>query len=197
MCFWSWSSWLRQPRESSNFKYIVTTTGTTKDKNAQCCFYRFGIKEMYFLRIHLSAQNTIKQHDVKFCQAFEWKEPKDFLPTLRFLYDHVYMLILIPVSWMIFAITDIKEAILYIKRMFAFPIKEVVQLNGAELLNEYISNYWWLFLICIVCATPLPMKLIDKFYKNYVVKAVLLVLFWICIYQLITSGENPFLYFRF
>lgn len=79
MYFWSWSSWLRQPRGSTNFKYIVTTTGTTKDKNAHCCFYRFGIKEMYFLRIdHLSAQNTIKQHDVKFCQAFEWKEPKDF-----------------------------------------------------------------------------------------------------------------------
>lgn len=110
---------------------------------------------------------------------------------------HVYMLLLIPVTWMIFAITDIKQAILYIAKMFYVPIKSAVELNGADLFDKYFGSYWWLFLICIICATSLPMTIIDKYYNKVIIKVALLGLFWVCVYQMLTSGENPFLYFRF
>lgn len=110
---------------------------------------------------------------------------------------HLYMLILIPVTWMVFAITDIKQAILYIERMFAIPLKGTIELNGAELFGKYFGDYWWLFAICVICATAIPMNLIDKFYNKILVKIILVILFWICVYQMLISGENPFLYFRF
>jgi alginate O-acetyltransferase complex protein AlgI len=111
--------------------------------------------------------------------------------------SRIYMLILIPVSWMVFAITDIKQVILYIARMFFIPIKGMVEINTKEILLKYIGEYWWMLLICAICATPLPMKLLDKFYNNLITKLVLLVLFWISIYLILVSAENPFLYFRF
>lgn len=110
---------------------------------------------------------------------------------------HVYMLILIPITWIIFAITDLKDAVIYIAKMLFIPIKGMAQINGADLLGKYLGSYWWLLLICAVCATPLPMKIIDKYFNTIIVKIFLLIMFWLCVSQLLTTGENPFLYFRF
>lgn len=110
---------------------------------------------------------------------------------------HIYMFMLIPVTWMVFAIDGIKNAILYIARMFAVPLQETIELDGAELFGKYVGEYWWLFVICIVCATAIPMNLVDKFYNKIIVKIILVILFWICVRQMLISGENPFLYFRF
>lgn len=110
---------------------------------------------------------------------------------------HIYMLILIPVTWMIFAITNIKDAMLYIARMFAVPLKGTIELNGAELFVKYFGDYWWLFAICTICATAIPMNFVDKFYNKFIVKLILVILFWICVHQMLISGENPFLYYRF
>jgi len=111
--------------------------------------------------------------------------------------SRAYMLLFIPVSWVIFVLTDIKEAGLYIARMFALPIKELVKIDGSMLVEKYVGDYWWLFIICIICSTPLPVKLIDKFYNNFIVKLALAILFWLSVYMLLTSENNPFLYFRF
>ena len=124
------------------------------------------------------------------------------LYLLKFLEKHyvisrVYMLILIPVSWMIFAITDIRQALLYIARMFFIPIKGMVDINTKEILLKYVGEYWWMLLLCAVCATPLPMTILDKYYNKFVTKVVLLAMFWISIYLILVSEENPFLYFRF
>lgn len=110
---------------------------------------------------------------------------------------HIYMLMLIPVTWIIFAVTNLKDAILYIKRMFFIPIEGTVKLDGAELLEKYLGDYWWMLLICAICATPIPMKIIDKYFHKIMTKIVLMILFWVCVYLMLTSGENPFLYFRF
>ncbi|MBR3645879.1 MAG: MBOAT family protein, partial [Lachnospiraceae bacterium] len=110
---------------------------------------------------------------------------------------HLYMFILIPVSWMVFAINDIESIFMYIKRMFFIPIEGTVEIDGMKIFVEYVQTYWWLFALCIVCATSIPMKLIDKFYDKFITKLVLVVLFWICVYYLLTSSTNPFLYAGF
>lgn len=110
---------------------------------------------------------------------------------------HIYMLLLIPVTWMVFAITSVKDVLLYLKRMFFIPIEGTVEINGGELLSGYIADYWWLLLICAICSTPIPINILDKHFEKMSTKIVLLVLFWISIYLLLTSVENPFLYFRF
>ena len=63
--------------------------------------------------------------------------------------------------------------------------------------SKQAVRYWWLLLICVIFCTPWPRKLIEKFYKNWVCKLIMLALFWFCVYQIAKGGSNPFLYFRF
>lgn len=111
--------------------------------------------------------------------------------------SRLYMLTLIPVSWVIFDINSIKDALLYIKRMFFVPIAGTVEIDGMKMFADYAKDYWWLFGLCILCATPIPMKLIDKYYDKLITKIVFVVLFWIGVYFMLISENNPFLYFRF
>ncbi|MBQ0042346.1 MAG: MBOAT family protein [Lachnospiraceae bacterium] len=110
---------------------------------------------------------------------------------------HIYMIVLIPVSWTIFNITDLGDLFLYLKRMFFIPI-EGTMLAGAETkFMALVDRYWWMLLICLVCCTPYPMKFIKRFYKNWACKVMLLILFWVCVAMLVQGADNPFLYFRF
>ena len=119
-----------------------------------------------------------------------------FLDKSRIL-GHIYMLILIPVFWTIFNISDLNVLVLYLKRMFFIPLDGFVAANTMITFIHLIKRYWWLLLICIVCATPIPFKLFAKKHKSIICKIILFVLFWLCVYELVFGSNNPFLYFRF
>lgn len=110
---------------------------------------------------------------------------------------HVYMFFLIPISWTIFNISDLKLLGLYLKRMFGMNIEGSVTTHAMDKLIMLGHTYWWLLLICVIFCKPWPRKLIEKFYKNWVCKLIMLALFWFCVYQIAKGGSNPFLYFRF
>lgn len=110
---------------------------------------------------------------------------------------HVYMLVLIPISWTIFNITDLSALGLYLRRMCGLPIAGSVVANGAFRFMQLLQTYWWLLGICAFCCTPIPMKLVKKYHQTWICKAVILLLFWLSVYQLMQGGDNPFLYFRF
>lgn len=110
---------------------------------------------------------------------------------------HIYMLLIIPFSWVIFNTTDMGELRLYLCRMLGGIGLPAAIGNAAGKFLNLLGRYWWLLIICAVCSTPLPMKLINKYRNNIVVKIVLLALFWLCVYQLAVQESNPFLYFRF
>ena len=110
---------------------------------------------------------------------------------------HLYMFIVIPVSWVVFALEDFDRLILYLKRMFFIPISGTVDIDKAQLWDKYFGDYWWLLLICAIAATEIPMRIVEKFYNSIIMKVLLIVLFWVCINFLLKSGGNPFLYFGF
>lgn len=109
---------------------------------------------------------------------------------------HIYMFIIIPVSWMIFTITDLNQLREYFIRLLFLPLPGMV-VNGYSKFTELLDTYWWLLLLCILFSTPLPGKLFEKHYKAFPVKIILLVIFWLSIYQLVMTGSNPFVYFKF
>jgi alginate O-acetyltransferase complex protein AlgI len=86
---------------------------------------------------------------------------------------------------------------LYLKRMFGFSLEGQVTLRAMDKLIMLGKTYWWLLIICIICCTPWPRKLVDRFYKNWICKVLLLAVFWFSVYQIAKGGSNPFLYFRF
>jgi len=109
---------------------------------------------------------------------------------------HLYMLILIPVSWMIFGITNLNQLGGYLLRMIDVPIEGMV-INEFDKFVSLMSMYWWIVAIGILFCTPYPMQFIEKYRKNYFMKIILLVAFWYSVYQLIVYGNNPFIYFGF
>lgn len=110
---------------------------------------------------------------------------------------HIYMLVLIPVSWTIFNITDLSALGLYLRRMAGLPIEGSVVVNGGFRFVQLLSTYWWLLAICAFCCTTIPMKFIKKYNQTWICKILCFLLFWLSVYQLMQGGSNPFLYFRF
>lgn len=121
---------------------------------------------------------------------------------LRFLersrvFARIYMCLLIPVSWMIFAITDMRELGIYLGRMFGLG---KVQLSGSILTYELLAAFkscgiQWI--LCILMILPFPAAWYEKHKKGKAGIVLLLVLFWASVYQILYTESNPFLYFRF
>ena len=109
---------------------------------------------------------------------------------------HIYMILLIPISWTIFNLTDVGELGAYLLRMIGVPLEGMV-VYGFNQFIELITTYWWIMGLCIIFATPYPMKLVKRFRKNIITKIILLAIFWYSVYQIAITGDNPFIYFQF
>lgn len=110
--------------------------------------------------------------------------------------SRIYMLILIPVSWVIFAIGDIGQLGVYLGRMFQFFAKTSVTINHLDYL-KYLKDYWGLFLIAVFFSTPFPTAYYKVIRKKPLGIAVTAVILLISLYYLSISANNPFMYFNF
>ena len=108
------------------------------------------------------------------------------------VFGHLYMLVLIPIMWSIFAITDISKLQIFFSKLFGFD-KGIYSLDYIK----YVKTYGMLLILGIICCTKLPKKLLLRKSTNTVQSIILLVLFWTSIYYLYKGLNNPFLYFSF
>lgn len=110
-------------------------------------------------------------------------------------FGHLYLWILIPVSWMVFEITDFSELTVYLKQLVGIHAEPVMV--SAEQLLRYLQQYGWLFAVCALCATWFPVRLYRKLRETWWLVLICLGIFWLSVYELSQGGANPFLYFRF
>ena len=119
------------------------------------------------------------------------------LDKLPNIIRHIYAIVIILVSWAIFAFEDLAKVGEYIKAMF---------INSNLWDNEalyYLQNYWVLILIGAICSIPLWKKLKEKIdSKNSKGLELITTLGYVAILilstaSLVTNSFNPFLYFRF
>lgn len=123
------------------------------------------------------------------------------LGALRFLnrgfgkvISHCYLLAVIPITWMCFAITDVGQLQIYLGRMFhAVPGLKVSAGDWEKALN----NYGWLFGIGIFSCTPGIQKLFRRFKDTLPGIIILALLFWVCVWRMAVEGNNPFMYRHF
>lgn len=107
--------------------------------------------------------------------------------------SHVYTVFVILLSWVPFAIGDWNMMLVFLGRLFHF---------GADVLSsrDYLvwgQKYGLLFLAGILFATPIPKNIWERL-KNFAVTDVLLfILFWVAVYFVATSSQNPFMYFQY
>lgn len=124
--------------------------------------------------------------------------------TLRFLngnnivawlLSHLYVMLYIPVSWIIFAITDFSELRVYLLKMF--PFFGGVQAAPLTDFWRLLEIYAPLLIASVIFSLSSPMKLFEKVRDKALGIILLLVVFWYAVYLLAIGINNPFLYFRF
>lgn len=109
---------------------------------------------------------------------------------------HSYMILVIPLTWLIFAITDFSEMGIYFERLFPFLPGEPINVFEGDWL-KYGKMYGVLLLIGLVFSTEWPEKLYHRFKDTVWGTLVLLAIFWGSVYCLYIGLNDPFLYFRF
>ena len=111
--------------------------------------------------------------------------------------SRIYTLLIVTVSWVVFAIEDFHSLCIYLHRMFPFVSMEYTSNVNALDYLKYGKHYGIFFLIGIILCVPAVRQLLMKIRKYPVADIVFLVLFFYSIYQLSQGLDNPFLYFRF
>lgn len=109
---------------------------------------------------------------------------------------HLYLLFVVPMSWVAFAVTDVSQLGTYFTRLFPFVTASVSAVNALDYI-KYVQDYGVLFLLGILFATPLPLSIYKKFEKKWSGNLVILIIFGLSMYYLTISTNNPFMYFNF
>ena len=106
-----------------------------------------------------------------------------------------FVIFVLPITWILFSIPNLKTASKYVACMFGQCGPRVIV--GMDQFLGYLSKYGVLMVACIILCTPYPARLFNR-YKNRVwMIPVLLIVFVWCAYKLMMGGNNPFLYYRF
>ena len=106
---------------------------------------------------------------------------------------HVYVVFVILLSWLPFAVGDWNQMVAFLGRLFG--------ITGAALNpQDYLitgQSYGPLMAAGVIFATPLPRKLWEKIRETFVADLLMLVVFWVVIYFISTAAQDPFMYFQY
>ncbi len=122
---------------------------------------------------------------------------KDLLKKVP-LIGRLEVLIIIPLTWVVFAITDLNDLGIYFARLF--PFFGIGETARAGDFMKFLGIYWGYFAASIVLLFP---QVYGYFLKEKegiarcFGKAVLLGLFIMSLYYVSNGSSNPFIYFNF
>lgn len=117
---------------------------------------------------------------------------KDFMDSHRAV-GHIYMVLLIPLQWMIFAISDLKGLGTFYGRLIGIG---GVAVSSGDWLTE-LGHIWWILIIAVVLSTDLGKKLYYRFKDSVFIWIPLVLILAAVIYCLHMGLDDPFMYFRF
>lgn len=106
---------------------------------------------------------------------------------------HLYVWMVIPVTWMVFAITSMDQLKIYLGRMFGRAPAYVVKGD----FSDALATYGGLLAVSAIACTPVVKRIYRRWKDSFLLSMVLAVLFWVCIWRIMVEGNNPFMYFKF
>lgn len=109
---------------------------------------------------------------------------------------HLYMLLLIPMSWLLFAVNDLEQMKIYFMRCFPFFQQSTESVFAGDFI-KYSQSYALSLIVSIVLCTGIPGKLYQKYKDSMWMSVLLLAIFWGCVYCMHIGMDDPFLYFQF
>lgn len=106
---------------------------------------------------------------------------------------HVYVVFVILLSWLPFAVGDWDQMLIFLGRLFN-------QAGTTMMANDFIilgKDYFGILAAGAVLATPLPEWICKKIKHTVVADLILFVLFWVVVYFVSTAAQDPFMYFQY
>lgn len=114
------------------------------------------------------------------------------LEKYKFL-GHLYMILLIPLSWLVFAVSDLSSMATYFCRLIGIGGTNIY----ASDFIKYGKTYGILLLAGILFSTTIPQKIYGKIKNSVLIIPILAAIVAGTIYCLYMGLNDPFLYFRF
>lgn len=110
---------------------------------------------------------------------------------------HLYMALVIPLNWLVFAITQPSQILIYLQRLFPFTAAPGTYTWFAGDYLKYGRIYGLSLLAGLIFMTDLPRRIYSRYRHSLLTALGLTILFWICVYCIKMGMDDPFLYFRF
>lgn len=115
-----------------------------------------------------------------------------FLERFRWL-GHIYMLFMIPISWLMFASSDLTFMTEYMQRLAGIPGSFVIEND----YSQYLEDYGALLGVCFALSIVPIHKTFDKIKRKFPVYVLLVVIFGYSVYCMYMGLNDPFMYFKF
>ena len=115
--------------------------------------------------------------------------------TIGKIIGKINVLVLIPLTWVVFAISDFKMLGDYFMRLFPF-FGQGIAVNDNDFFKN-IGVYWSVLVPGLILLFPKVFETWENHRRNPIFTVLWIVLFWACIYSLSSAAGNPFMYFRF
>jgi len=115
------------------------------------------------------------------------------------LLSRIYTMLVVILGWVFFEFENIGQGFRYIGTMFGFGGNPVYDSTSFY----YLLTYGLIFILLIICSTPLIKKGVDKLKENPIItnsiiySFIIILILFICTAYLVNESYNPFLYFRF
>lgn len=106
---------------------------------------------------------------------------------------HVYTVLAILLSWLPFAVGDWDQMVMYLGRLFGTAGQTLNPNDFVIWGQEYLK----LLIAGVICATPLPRMVWNKIKNSFVADILMFALFWVVVYFIVTSAQDPFMYFQY
>lgn len=106
-----------------------------------------------------------------------------------------FVLFVIPVTWVIFAVTDLRELGMYLGRMFPFAGGGIA-VNPRDII-KYLGMYWYYLLAGVIWCIPAVSQFLKKHRRNPAVVLLTVLVFWLSVYCVVSMENNPFAYLKF
>ncbi len=116
-------------------------------------------------------------------------------PKLLSIIGRIHVLVCIPVTWVIFALPGREDLFNYMGRLF--PVAGAgIAVNPGD-FGKLLSTYWGFLLAGLILLLPGVYSYFARHRKDWPVRVLMLILFWICAAIVSTKAGNPFMYVNF
>ena len=109
---------------------------------------------------------------------------------------HLYVLFFIPLTWMLFANTNLSALTVYFTRLFPVAA-EGINVSPNDWMEYGISYLPFLAAGCAFLIPQPELFLLHSQKHRVLVTGMLFVVFWVCIVSIHNSASNPFMYLQF